>query len=139
MHGGQPGDRRAGVVWHTQGSGKSFSMLFYAARVVRHPAMHNPTLVVLTDRNDLDDQLFGQFQRCHDILGQTPVRAMQAIARLNRVFRAKPDGLMVDYLGLADHLKKALVTYTEGGGHGEACGFLPGNTRPNMAARKMTL
>jgi type I restriction enzyme R subunit len=75
MHGGKPGDRRAGVVWHTQGSGKSFSMLFYAARVVRHPAMQNPTLVVLTDRNDLDDQLFGQFQRCADILGQTPVQA----------------------------------------------------------------
>jgi type I site-specific restriction-modification system R (restriction) subunit len=75
MQGGEPGDRRAGVVWHTQGSGKSFSMLFYAARVVRHPAMQNPTLVVLTDRNDLDDQLFGQFQRCHDILGQTPIQA----------------------------------------------------------------
>ncbi len=75
MHGGKPGDRRAGVVWHTQGSGKSFSMLFYAARVVRHPVMQNPTLVVLTDRNDLDDQLFGQFQRCADILGQTPVQA----------------------------------------------------------------
>ena len=73
--GGEPGDRRAGVVWHTQGSGKSYSMLFYAARVVRHPAMQNPTLVVLTDRNDLDDQLFGQFQRCHDILGQMPVQA----------------------------------------------------------------
>ncbi|MEQ1759429.1 MAG: type I restriction endonuclease subunit R [Vicinamibacterales bacterium] len=69
------GDRRAGVVWHTQGSGKSFSMLFYAGRIVRDPAMRNPTLVVLTDRNDLDDQLFGQFQRCHDILGQTPVQA----------------------------------------------------------------
>ena len=68
-------DRRAGVVWHTQGSGKSFSMLFYAARVVREPAMQNPTLVVLTDRNDLDDQLFGQFQRCHELLGQMPVQA----------------------------------------------------------------
>ena len=75
MHSGKPGDRRAGVVWHAQGSGKSFSMLFYAARMVRHAAMQNPTLVVLTDRNDLDDQLFGQFQRCHDILGQTPVQA----------------------------------------------------------------
>jgi type I restriction enzyme R subunit len=73
--GGQPGDRRAGVVWHTQGSGKSFSMLFYAARIVCHPAMQNPSLVVLTDRNDLDDQLFGQFQRCADLLGQTPVQA----------------------------------------------------------------
>ena len=75
MHGGKAGDRRAGVVWHTQGSGKSFSMLFYAARIVRHPAMQNPTLVVLTDRNDLDDQLFGQFQRCYEILGQMPVQA----------------------------------------------------------------
>lgn len=75
MKGGKEGDRRAGVVWHTQGSGKSFSMLFYAARVVRHPAMKNPTLVVLTDRNDLDDQLFGQFQRCADLLGQMPVQA----------------------------------------------------------------
>ena len=75
MPGGKPGDRRAGVVWHTQGSGKSFSILFFAARLVRHPAMRNPTLVVLTDRNDLDDQLFGQFQRCAEILGQTPVQA----------------------------------------------------------------
>jgi type I restriction enzyme R subunit len=75
MHGGKPGDRRAGVVWHTQGSGKSFSMLFYAARIIRHPAMQNPTLVVLTDRNDLDDQLFGQFQRCHELLRQMPVQA----------------------------------------------------------------
>jgi type I restriction enzyme R subunit len=74
MRGGAPGDRRAGVVWHTQGSGKSFTMMFYAARVIREPAMENPTLVVLTDRNDLDDQLFGQFQRCADILGQTPVQ-----------------------------------------------------------------
>jgi type I restriction enzyme, R subunit len=75
MHGGKPGDRRAGVVWHTQGSGKSFTMLFFAARVIREPAMQNPTLVVLTDRNDLDDQLFGQFQRCHDLLHQMPVQA----------------------------------------------------------------
>ena len=75
MHGGKTGDRRAGVVWHTQGSGKSFSMLFYAARVIDHPAMRNPTVVVLTDRNDLDDQLFGQFQRCHELLRQMPVQA----------------------------------------------------------------
>ena len=75
MHGGKLGDRRAGVVWHTQGSGKSYSMLFYAARMVRHPVMKNPTLLVLTDRNDLDDQLFGQFQRCHDLLGQSPIQA----------------------------------------------------------------
>ncbi len=75
MHGGKAGDRRAGVVWHTHGSGKSFSMLFYAGRMIRNPAMQNPTIVVLTDRNDLDDQLFGQFQRCCDLLNQTPVQA----------------------------------------------------------------
>ncbi|MDD2455691.1 MAG: type I restriction endonuclease subunit R [Kiritimatiellae bacterium] len=75
MNDGAEGDRRAGVVWHTQGSGKSLSMLFYAGRIIRNPKMQNPTLVVLTDRNDLDDQLFGQFQRCHEILNQTPVQA----------------------------------------------------------------
>ena len=73
--GGEPGDRRIGVVWHTQGSGKSLTMAFYAGRIVREPAMHNPTLVVLTDRNDLDDQLFGTFSRCQDLLRQPPVQA----------------------------------------------------------------
>ncbi|MBN8508491.1 MAG: type I restriction endonuclease subunit R [Burkholderiales bacterium] len=73
--GGQPGDRRVGVVWHTQGSGKSLTMAFYAGRVIREPAMGNPTLVVLTDRNDLDDQLFATFARCRDLLRQPPVQA----------------------------------------------------------------
>lgn len=73
--GGQPGDRRIGVVWHTQGSGKSLTMAFYAGRVIREPRMANPTLVVLTDRNDLDDQLFGTFSRCQDLLRQPPVQA----------------------------------------------------------------
>lgn len=69
------GDRRVGVVWHTQGSGKSLSMVFYAGKIIRHPAMENPTLVVLTDRNDLDDQLFGTFALSHELLRQTPVQA----------------------------------------------------------------
>lgn len=73
--GGEAGDRRIGVVWHTQGSGKSLTMAFYAGRVIREPAMRNPTLVVLTDRNDLDDQLFGTFGRCHDLLRQPPAQA----------------------------------------------------------------
>ena len=73
--GGDPGDRRIGVVWHTQGSGKSLSMAFYAGRIIREPAMANPTVVVLTDRNDLDDQLFGTFARCHELLRQPPVQA----------------------------------------------------------------
>jgi type I restriction enzyme R subunit len=73
--GGDPGDRRVGVVWHTQGSGKSLTMAFYAGRVILEPAMANPTIVVLTDRNDLDDQLFGTFARCRDLLRQDPVQA----------------------------------------------------------------
>jgi type I restriction enzyme R subunit len=73
--GGEPGDRRVGVVWHTQGSGKSLTMAFYAGRVILHPTMANPTIVVLTDRNDLDDQLFGTFARCRDLLRQDPVQA----------------------------------------------------------------
>jgi type I restriction enzyme R subunit len=73
---GAGGDRRAGVVWHTQGSGKSLTMAFYAGRVVQHPAMENPTLVVITDRNDLDDQLYGTFARCHELLRQQPSQAL---------------------------------------------------------------
>jgi len=73
--GGEFGDRRVGVVWHTQGSGKSLTMAFYAGRIIREPAMENPTVVVLTDRNDLDDQLFGTFSRCRDLLRQPPTQA----------------------------------------------------------------
>ena len=73
--GGDPGDRRIGVVWHTQGSGKSLTMAFYAGRIIREPATANPTVVVLTDRNDLDDQLFSTFARCHELLRQPPVQA----------------------------------------------------------------
>lgn len=69
------GDRRAGVIWHTQGSGKSLLMAFYAGQLVKHQAMANPTLVVLTDRNDLDDQLFATFSMCRDLIRQTPVQA----------------------------------------------------------------
>ncbi len=69
------GDRRVGVVWHTQGSGKSLTMTFYAGKIVKHPMMANPTLVVLTDRNDLDDQLFGTFSLCAALLRQTPKQA----------------------------------------------------------------
>jgi type I restriction enzyme R subunit len=69
------GDRRAGVVWHTQGSGKSLTMVFYAGRLALDPRLQNPTIVVLTDRNDLDDQLFGTFSRCHETLRQPPMQA----------------------------------------------------------------
>jgi len=69
------GDRRIGVVWHTQGSGKSLSMAFYAGKIIKHPAMENPTLVVITDRNDLDEQLYGTFSVNSDLLRQKPEQA----------------------------------------------------------------
>ncbi|MEC5379278.1 type I restriction endonuclease subunit R [Aurantimonas sp. C2-6-R+9] len=69
------GDRRIGVIWHTQGSGKSFLMAFYAGQLVRHPQLENPTIVVVTDRNDLDDQLFGTFAACSDLIRQKPQQA----------------------------------------------------------------
>ena len=68
------GDRRAGVVWHTQGSGKSLSMVFLTRRLVLDPRLSNPTVIVITDRNDLDDQLFGTFGAVSDFLRQTPVQ-----------------------------------------------------------------
>lgn len=69
------GDKRIGVIWHTQGSGKSLTMAFFTGRVVLHRELENPTIVVITDRNDLDDQLFGTFSRCHELLRQQPVQA----------------------------------------------------------------
>lgn len=69
------GDRKIGVIWHTQGSGKSFLMAFLGGLIVRSRELENPTLIVLTDRNDLDDQLFGTFNLCKDLIRQTPEQA----------------------------------------------------------------
>jgi type I restriction enzyme R subunit len=70
-----PGSRKAGVVWHTQGSGKSISMCCYAGKLLQQPEMNNPTIVVVTDRNDLDGQLFNTFSNARELLRQTPVQA----------------------------------------------------------------
>ena len=69
------GDKKAGVVWHTQGSGKSISMCCYAGKLLQQPAMQNPTLLIVTDRNDLDGQLFETFSQAQELLKQTPVQA----------------------------------------------------------------
>ena len=71
----KPGSRKAGVVWHTQGSGKSISMVCYAGMLLQQPEMQNPTLVVVTDRNDLDNQLFDNFVAAKMLLKQVPVQA----------------------------------------------------------------
>jgi len=89
----KPGDQRVGVVWHTQGAGKSLTMAFYAGRVALHPAMENPTLVVITDRNDLDEQLYGTFCRCHELLRQQPVQA-QSRAHLRELLHTGSGGVV---------------------------------------------
>ena len=93
MSGGLAGDRRVGVVWHTQGAGKSLTMAFFAGAVVREPAMQNPTIVVLTDRNDLDNQLFGTFSRCQDLLRQPPTQA-ETRADLRRKLNVQAGGVV---------------------------------------------
>jgi type I restriction enzyme R subunit len=89
----EKGDKRVGVVWHTQGSGKSLTMVFYAAKIARHPALANPTLIVLTDRNDLDGQLFGKFSVCRSLLRQTPVQA-DSVEHLQRLLKVASGGIV---------------------------------------------
>ena len=87
------GDRRCGVIWHTQGSGKSLTMAFYAGSIILRPEMQNPTLLVITDRNDLDDQLFGTFARCNQLLRQIPVQAKDR-AHLRQLLKVASGGVV---------------------------------------------
>jgi type I site-specific restriction-modification system R (restriction) subunit/very-short-patch-repair endonuclease len=86
-----PGDRKAGVVWHTQGSGKSLSMVFYTGKIVL--ALDNPTIVMITDRNDLDDQLFDTFAACTQVLRQEPVQVDDR-KELKRLLRVASGGVI---------------------------------------------
>lgn len=86
-------DRKVGVVWHTQGSGKSLSMVFYTGRLVVEPEMENPTIVILTDRNDLDEQLFTTFGNCVSLLRQKPVQAMSR-DHLKELLRVSGGGIV---------------------------------------------
>jgi len=87
----EQGNKKVGVVWHTQGSGKSLTMAFYAAKITQQPELNNPTLIVLTDRNDLDDQLFTTFSNCIDLLRQTPEQA-ESRQHLKEYLKDKPAG-----------------------------------------------
>src|SRR5262249_32890219 len=84
---------KAGVVWHTQGSGKSLTMVFFSGRVILAPEMENPTIVVVTDRNELDEQLFNTFAACKDLLRQTPVRA-DSRSQIRELLRVKAGGVL---------------------------------------------
>ena len=87
------GDRRVGVVWHTQGAGKSLTMVFYAGKIILHPIMENPTLVLLTDRNDLDQQLFNNFALAQDLLRQAPMQAKNR-KHLRELLRVASGGII---------------------------------------------
>ena len=88
------GNQKGGVVWHTQGSGKSITMTCFAARVMQEPAMQNPTIVVITDRNDLDGQLFGVFSLAQDLLREQPVQA-RTRQELRALLGNRPSGGIV--------------------------------------------
>ena len=88
------GNQKGGVVWHTQGSGKSITMTCFAARVMQEPAMENPTIVVITDRNDLDGQLFGVFSLAQDLLREQPVQA-RTRQELRTLLANRPSGGIV--------------------------------------------
>ena len=103
------GDRRAGVIWHTQGSGKSLLMAFYAGQLVRHPAMANPTLVLLTDRNDLDEQLYATFSMCRDLIRQTPVQA-ESREDLQRLLNRASGGVIFTTLQKFGEIAQPLST-----------------------------
>lgn len=87
------GDQRAGVVWHTQGSGKSLSMVFYAGKLIAASELYNPTIVVITDRNDLDDQLYTTFTNSKDILRQSPEQATNR-SELRRLLNRESGGVI---------------------------------------------
>jgi type I restriction enzyme R subunit len=86
-------DGKAGVIWHTQGSGKSLLMAFFAGMLVHHEELQNPTLVVLTDRNDLDNQLFGTFSRCAELFGQDPQQVTE-VAELRQLLDRQAGGVI---------------------------------------------
>lgn len=103
------GNQRVGVIWHTQGSGKSLLMAFYAGQLVKHQAMANPTLVVLTDRNDLDDQLFSTFSMCRDLIRQTPVQA-ESREDLQKVLSRASGGVIFTTLQKFGEIAEPLTT-----------------------------
>lgn len=90
---GSNGDRRGGVVWHTQGSGKSLSMVFFSGKLIIEPRMENPTLVILTDRNDLDEQLHETFTNCQQLLRQEPQKA-ESRKELRQLLKVASGGIV---------------------------------------------
>ena len=131
--GGDPGDRRVGVVWHTQGSGKSLTMAFYTGAIIREPAMENPTIVVLTDRNDLDDQLFGTFSRCQDLLRQPPTQA-ESRADLRNKLSVNAGGVI--FTTIQKFMPPTAAPSPLPSPRGRGCVLGPVDTRPELSDRR---
>ncbi|MFP4642300.1 MAG: type I restriction endonuclease subunit R [Dehalococcoidia bacterium] len=123
------GGRRIGVIWHTQGSGKSLLMAFFAGKVIRHPAMENPTLVVITDRNDLDDQLFDTFSSCRDLLRQTPVQA-ESREHLKQLLQVASGGVV--FTTMQKFLPEQVAVQNNTGQHTRT----RGNHYPELSSRR---
>lgn len=87
------GDGKAGIIWHTQGSGKSFSMVMLTHRLITDPTLNNPTIIVLTDRNDLDDQLYTTFSNAKEYLRNTPVKITSRKDLLEKIEQTKENGI----------------------------------------------
>ena len=101
-------DKRAGVVWHTQGSGKSLSMVFYAGKLVLQKELENPTIILLNDRNDLDDQLFGTFSRCNQLLRQEPKQA-ESREKIKELLKVSSGGII--FTTIQKFLPEEGITY----------------------------
>jgi type I restriction enzyme R subunit len=105
----QKNDKKVGVVWHTQGSGKSFSMVFYTGLIVSDPEFNNPTIVVLTDRNDLDSQLFNTFAACSRLLLRQEPKQAQDRMDLKELLRVKAGGIVFTTIQKFDESSEVLT------------------------------
>jgi type I restriction enzyme R subunit len=114
---GSNGDRRGGVIWHTQGSGKSLSMVFFSGKLIIEPRMENPTLVILTDRNDLDEQLHETFTNCQQLLRQEPQKA-ESRRELRQLLKVASGGIVFTTIQKFMPMPTDIAQSTSPGGRG---------------------
>lgn len=129
------GNKQGGVVWHTQGSGKSLSMVFYSGKLILEPRMENPTLVIITDRNDLDDQLFETFTNCNQLLRQMPQQATDR-KHLRQILTVASGGIVFTTIQKFMPLIEANSTDAEGGHVSEPSVEYIGLDSPSLSERR---
>lgn len=129
------GNKQGGVVWHTQGSGKSLSMVFYSGKLILEPRMENPTLVILTDRNDLDDQLFETFTNCNQLLRQMPQQANDR-KHLRQILTVASGGIVFTTIQKFMPIIETNTTDTENGHVSEPSVEYIGLDSPSLSERR---